>query len=252
MIPLEICVDSFDSAVAAEQGGAQRVELCSALSEGGLSPSIGFIRAIRRRLQIGVHVMIRPRAGPFLYSADECAIMREDIRVAAEAGADGVVLGMLTASGDIDVDRTRDLVELAHPMNVTFHRAFDSARDLDAALEAVIRTGARRILTSGGALTAALGQHRLKRLVAAASGRVELMAGGGVRAENLPALLHSIGVSGAERFAVHSSSLRPKARSSAGQPIGNGFTDEFRNVVHVADVLALRQAIDHATVAGGV
>ena len=194
MIPLEICVDSLASARAAERGGAQRVELCSALSEGGLTPSLGLIRAVRQHLKIGVHVMIRPRAGDFVYRADEIAIMRDDLRLAAEAGADGVVLGLLTADGEVDLQHTREMVQQAHPLQVTFHRAIDVSRDLPKTLEEIISTGAHRILTSGGEPKALQGSSRIRQLITQAAGRIEIMIGSGVRLDTITSLCDALGL----------------------------------------------------------
>jgi copper homeostasis protein len=254
MIPLEICVESLESAVAAEQGGAQRVELCSALSEGGLTPSFGLIRAVRQHVGIAMHVIVRPRAGDFLYSSDEIAIMREDIRVAAEAGADGVVFGLLTADGDVDVDQTRELVELARPMEVTFHRAIDMSRDIEASLEDVIRTGAVRVLTSGGEASAMEGCPRLQRLLARAAGRIEVMVGGGVRPQNIAEIARALGLAGGglkEIVAFHASlrhTLPSMVRHQARKVhLGDsGFDDYVRSVVRVEDVSALREALEQA------
>jgi copper homeostasis protein len=244
MMELEICVDSVQSAVAAELGGAQRVELCSALSEGGLTPSLGLIRAVRSHIGIGVYVIIRPRGGDFLYSEDEFSVMRDDIAQAREAGANGVVLGLLTADGDVDVERTRQLVEEAKPMEVTFHRAIDMARDLDSAFEDVIRTGADRVLTSGGAKSATLGSERLARMVRAAGSRIGVMVGGNVRAANVQQIASA---TGAREFhaSLRTAVSSPVKYRSSTLHLGNAGNDEYaRYVVSERDVRHLRQAMD--------
>src|SRR5258707_1299456 len=146
---VEICVDSAVGAFAAERGGADRVELCDNLMEGGTTPSGGCIKVARRGLKIGLQVIIRPRGGDFLYNTQELDVMREDIRMAKDLGADGVVLGCLTSEGDIDRARTEELIRLARPLNVTFHRAFDMCREPQQALDHLIEVGANRVLTSG-------------------------------------------------------------------------------------------------------
>jgi copper homeostasis protein len=182
---LEICVDSLESARAAQSGGAQRIELCSSLIEGGVTPSSGLLGAVRECLSIPVFVIVRPRGGDFFYSAQEFAVMRRDISLARSYGANGVALGVLLQDGQVDVERTQELVELARPMEVTFHRAIDWTPQMDEALEQVIDAGADRILTSGGAKTAMHGVHRIARIVAAADGRIGVMVCGTVRQENI-------------------------------------------------------------------
>jgi len=244
MTELEICVDSVESSVAAEAGGAQRVELCSALHEGGLTPSLGMIRAVRGSIRIGLHVMIRPRGGDFVYSHQELAIMRDDIALAAAAGADGVVFGLLDEDSDVDGQRTRSLVELSRPMQVTFHRAFDMTRDPMAALEAVIQTGADRILTSGAQADAMLGRTRLRALVRAAGNRIHVMAGGSIRPENVQQIAYDTGV-----LEIHSG-LRRAIPSSVrhrvhGVHLGDKGVDDYaRSVVQVNDVRRLREEMD--------
>ena len=162
---LEISVDGVEKAVAAERGGAARIELCTDLSVGGLTPSRELLRNVREAVHIPVYSMVRPRAGDFVYSDTEFSEMERSIAVAGECGMDGVVTGILRKGSKINVNRTRRLVDLARPLPVTFHRAFDECSDLRKALDAAIQTGAARILTSAGAKTALQGAAKLAELV---------------------------------------------------------------------------------------
>lgn len=183
-IVVEVAVDSIASARAAEEAGAARVELCAALLEGGLTPSAGMIEQARAALAIGLHVMIRPRGGDFCYAADELAVMRRDIDFAGEAGADGVVLGVLTPEGEIDATATAELVAHARPMRITFHRAFDMTRDARRSLESLIDLGVERVLTSGLDSSALEGLPVLAKLVEQAGDRIIVMPGGGITERN--------------------------------------------------------------------
>ena len=189
----EVCVDSVDSAVAAEQGGATRVELCAALLEGGLTPSAGTIAITRAQVSIGLQVMIRPRGGDFLYSDTEFASMKHDIELAKHLGANGVVFGLLTAAGDIDSDRTRVLLDHAKPMNVTFHRAFDMTRDPIAALGTLIELGINRVLTSGQEVSALEGAELVHDLLVHADDKIIVMPGGGITEQNIKKVLDTTG-----------------------------------------------------------
>ncbi len=194
MVQLEVCVDSVESALNAERGGANRVELCDNLFEGGTTPSAGCIAVARANLKIGLQVIIRPRGSDFLYNEREVAVMRYDVKIAKELGADGVVIGALTASAEVDREITRKLIELARPMNVTFHRAFDMTADPFQALEDLIELGVDRVLTSGQQATAWEGVGLIEALVNQAAGRIIVMPGGGINAHNLSALVQQTGV----------------------------------------------------------
>src|SRR6516225_2284170 len=182
---VEICVDSATGAFAAEQGGADRVEMCDNLLEGGTTPSAGCIKVARRGLKIGLQVIIRPRGGDFLYTDQELDVMREDIRMAKDLGADGVVIGCLTTEGDIDRARTEELVRLARPLNVTFHRAFDMCRDPREGLEHLIELGANRVLTSGQEASCVEGLDLIASLQKQAARRIIVMPGGGLTPRNI-------------------------------------------------------------------
>jgi copper homeostasis protein len=191
---IEVCVDSVSSAVAAERGGAERVELCSDLLEGGITPSLGLIEAVRSKVSIAVHPIIRPRPGDFCYSDQEFEIMCRDIELAKGADANGVVFGLLDASGNVDVLRTRELVELARPLAVTFHRAFDLSADFHRSLNDVCKIGAARLLTSGGEADCVRGSETISQLVKLSNGRITIMAGGGITSANAAHIIERTGV----------------------------------------------------------
>ena len=191
---LEICADSVESAVAAQCGGARRVELCGSLLEGGVTPSAGLISTVRRNLAIDLYVMIRPRGGDFCYTPDEFATMEKDVLMAKQLGANGIVFGILQEDGDVDVARSRCLVEMARPLKTTFHRAFDMSRELSQSLEDVIATGADRVLTSGGEQKAEDGILAIATLVKSADRRISLMAGSGVTRSNVRRIIEVTGV----------------------------------------------------------
>jgi copper homeostasis protein len=188
-ILLEISVDSSARAAAAERAGADRIELCSALEVGGLTPGPELLGATRDRLKIPVFSMVRQRSGDFVYSDQEIQAMGRQIRLAKRLGMDGVVFGLLTPDGRVDAGRTRELVQEARPLTVTFHRAFDQVRHLAESLDDVIATGATRVLTSGGMPSALEGVQQLQELVRLAAGRITVLPGAGIHAGNVEALL---------------------------------------------------------------
>ncbi len=182
---IEVCINSVESGIEAQKGNAFRVELCDNLYEGGTTPSYGSIILARKYLQIELNVIIRPRGGDFYYTEIEFETMKQDVLFCKQAGVDGVVIGLLKPDGSVDVARTRELVELAHPMNVTFHRAFDMASEPTQALEDVIKTGCNRLLTSGQANKAFDGRFLIQKLVEQAGNRIIIMPGSGITEENI-------------------------------------------------------------------
>jgi copper homeostasis protein len=182
---LEISVETLEAALAAERGGADRVELCGNLSIGGVTPDAELLRTVRAQVRIPIFSMVRPRAGDFVYSGAEFSEMRRSIVDAKESGMDGVVLGVLLKNHRVDVERTQELVELAKPLPVTYHRAFDEAASLRQALEDVIQSGAKRILTSGGAKSALEGAGMLAELVEVAGDRIFIVPGAGISAASI-------------------------------------------------------------------
>ena len=232
---VEACVDTVASALAAEAGGAARVELCANLVEGGTTPSAGTIALARERLGIALFVLVRPRGGDFLHDDDEVAVMRRDVDAARRLGADGVVVGALTPDGRVDARAMRVLLDAARPMPVTFHRAFDAARDPDEALDALVALGVDRVLTSGGAASALEGAAALRRLVAQAGGRLAVLAGGGLTADTVGPVVRASGVRevhvrGAER--VDGGMRFRRAGVGVGKPY---VPDEFSHVVTSAE-----------------
>lgn len=226
-ITFELCAESLQACLAAGKGGADRIELCSALTEDGLTPSHALIEAAVERSGLPVYVLLRPRAGDFFYSNDEFELIREDLLHARALGASGFVVGVLHRDGAIDIERTRELVELAAPLEVTFHRAFDLTPSLDNALEAAIAAGCRRILTSGGQRDVVAGSASLKELVEHAAGRIIIAAGGGLRIENAAEVARDSGVAD-----FHGSLRRRSANPLVANP-NAALRSAFERVSHV-------------------
>lgn len=193
-IHVEVCIDSLDSALASQAAGAERVELCANLLEGGTTPSSGLIAEVRRNISLKLHVMIRPRGGDFCYSDAEFRIMERDIAAAKDLAADAAVFGILDPDATIDAPRMEKLIALARPMKVTCHRAIDMSRDLRQSLETLIGLGVDYVLTSGGEQTAPEGSAAIARLIRAARGRIGVIAGSGIHERNVRRLIAETGV----------------------------------------------------------
>ena len=191
---VEICANSVQSAINAEKGGADRIELCQNLNEGGTTPSYAAIKYCVEKLSLKTMVLVRPRPGDFCYNEAEYEAIKEDVLMCKNLGAHGVVVGFLDKNLDIDTRRTAEIVKLARPMEVTFHRAFDRCRDWHTALEQIIECGCDRILTSGQRKTAPEGIDNLREIQRLAAGRIKILAGSGVNSQNVADLIHATGV----------------------------------------------------------
>lgn len=240
-VKVEICVGDLASAIAAQVGGADRVELCDNLAVGGTSPSAGTIAESCRRLSIPVHVLIRPRGGDFIYAEPEIAVIRRDIEVARDLGAAGVVLGVLTPEGAIDRDETASLVALARPLFVTFHKAFDQTSDPLEALDTLIALGIDRVLTSGGRPTALEGIEALANLVDRAADRITIMAGGRLSTGNLETVIRQSRVRDVHLGSAASRTIESPMRSTPrdGSETSWNQTDASR----VAAIVGLVQGV---------
>jgi copper homeostasis protein len=205
---IEIATSDFITTKMAVQGGADRIELCANLAEGGVTPSLGTLRQCRAAFESAIYAMIRPRGGDFLYTKDEFDIMLRDVLFCKEIGCDGIVVGLLRADGNIDIERTARLVDAAYPLGVTFHRAFDRCLDPMLALEQLIDIGCERILTSGQKPTAEEGLELITRLQVAAAHRLIIMPGSGIRKDNIRAIATKTGC-----LEFHAS-LRGRTKSS--------------------------------------
>ena len=232
---LEIAANSVASALAAQEGGAGRVELCTALELGGLTPSHAQIALARERLRIPLVVLIRPRAGDFLYSELECETMQRDIETCAALGCDGVVLGVLDAEGRVDTARCRPLIAAAGKLGVTFHRAFDLSRDPAQALEDIVALGCERILTSGTQASAVDGAALIRDLVTQAAGRLAVMPGAGVTAQNIAALAAA---TGAHEFHASAKCQLPSGMQHRRPLLGEMEGGELRSDVEQVRALA--------------
>jgi len=244
---IEICVEGIDGLVAAQEAGADRVELCASLLEGGLTPSLGVVQEALRLATIPFHVIIRPRGGDFLYSEREFATMLADVTAMKELGVAGVVIGCLTADGRIDEARTRALVDAARPLKVTCHRAFDMTADYGAAIEALVRCGVDRVLTSGQRDTAMAGIDILKDIQARADGRIVVMACGGLDETNIAAIRKATDVDEMHFAALHTV---PSPMTYRNPHVGMGGTALKREYeITFTDVEAVRRTIAAARAA---
>lgn len=243
---LEIVCTNIESVLTAIQGGADRIELCENLETGGVTPSFDFIRLAKKASPIPLHVLIRPRAGDFVYSAEEFSHMRDSVLFCKDIGVEGVVLGCLLPDGKIDTDKTRELVSLAKPMSVTFHRAFDVAANYPEILEDVVSCGCDRLLTSGQASNALLGKERIRELILLSKNKLVVMPGGGVREENVSEIIRFTGSS-----EIHSSCLNfgPANKISSLNNLtghANGNSEPIKPIPDPEDIRRLKKIANNS------
>lgn len=237
---IEIATSDFTTTASAVEGGADRIELCANLAEGGTTPSAGILRQCREKFSVQLYPIIRPRGGDFLYTEDEFRIQLNDVLLCKDLGCDGVVIGLLHTNGAIDTDRTKRLVDAAYPLGVTFHRAFDRCRDPFEALEQLVDAGCERILTSGQQPGAPEGVELITQLNIASDGRIIIMPGSGVRKENIRMLAEKTGCT------EFHSSLRGKSDSRMEfiHPNFAGSAESYmNNAIDPEEVAALRKAV---------
>ncbi|HEV8284356.1 MAG TPA: copper homeostasis protein CutC [Chitinophagaceae bacterium] len=239
---IEIATSDFETTKAAVKGGADRIELCANLDEGGTTASYGTIYQCRESFDVLIYPIIRPRGGDFLYSDDEYEIILHDVKLCKQLGCDGIVIGLLNADGTIDVKRTAAIIEIAYPMGVTFHRAFDRCRDPFEAMEQLIQIGCERILTSGQKPGAPDGIELIAQLNQKADHRIVIMPGSGVRKENIKTLAEKTGCT------EFHSSLRNKTKSKMEfihPSFENSSESYMNNSIDPAEVAALRNALSN-------
>lgn len=240
MVKIEICAGSITSALAAQEGGACRVELCDNLKEGGTTSSFGMLLLARKNLSIKLFPIIRPRGGDFLYSDLEFEVMKADVIQCQELGCDGVVFGILKKDGNVDAKRCLELKQAAGNMETTFHRAFDRCKDPFKALEGIIDMGFNRILTSGQEITAIKGASMISKLIEQANGRIIIMPGAGIRPGNLKELIEQTGAT-----EYHSTAKNLVESKMVFREIKTGsFEEEF--LVEETDVEMVRQLVEIA------
>lgn len=240
---LEICCTNWTEAQIAKEAGADRIELCSAIGEGGVTPSAGLILQCVQQLEIKTHVLIRPRGGDFLYSSNEIDIMKKDVFFCKENGVDGVVFGFLKADGSIDTELTKEFIQLAKPMKTTFHRAFDMCKDPFEALYQLKSLGIDYVLTSGQQATALSGASLIRKLKEYVSGKLKIMPGSGVRAHNLEELMEITEAQAYHMSARIKTDSNMDYRKSAVSMGSQSLEDEYKNYTHDLEALKLARKI---------
>ena len=239
---IEVCANSFESAAAAQAGGADRVELCSVLPVGGVTPSYGVIKSCKERLEIDINVLIRPRYGDFCYNIYEIEEMRRDIEFCGELGVNGVVIGCLSPNGEVDKRLCGELIGVArnYGLSVTFHRAIDRSADIYRALDDVMELGVERVLTSGGEMSAMEGAETLRNMVVQAAGRISIMAGAGIKPENVGYIIRETGV---PEIHLSATSARKSEMQIANGPDFTPMSLGSDNIVTVTDAGIVREVV---------